>query len=242
MRILLARPALAAILFMGVTGVSAGQQQNSGHPFDGIITHREVMLFQDFTQAVQLSASQSGVSAEMADHIVQEFVQVNKLRVIPLAEWRAFLLESLYRNDIPYPVAKEFLKSLRGSAGLPVDTGFLEAVRTIDLGGKSVYPLGKSPYLVGAVSGLTAPRAIYQPLPPYPDAAKAAGVEGIVLLKCVVLEDGTVANCNFERMAGWGIDESALLTVQDKWKFEPARLNGQPVAVQANIEVSMRLY
>jgi TonB family protein len=239
MRILLAS---AAILFVGFATVSAGQQADSSRPFDSIITHHEVMLFQEFRQAVQLAASQSGISPGTADQIVQGFAQANKLRVIPVTEWRAFLLESLYSNDIPYPVAKEFLRSLRGNADLPVDTGFLEAIRTVDLGGKKVYQIGKSPYQVDLGSSLTAPRATFQPLPLYPDAAKVAGVQGIVLLKCVVLEDGTVANCTLERTAGWGIDESALLTVQDKWKFEPARLNGQPVAVWANIEVSMRLY
>lgn len=193
------------------------------------------MLFHDFEQAVQLAASQSGISPETADHMLQEFAQNNRFRVTPFAEWRAFLLESLYGNNIPYPVAKEFLKSLSDDARLPVDTGFLGAVRMVDLGDKSVYQLDKEP-------GLTPARAIFQPLPPYPYAARTARVEGVVLLKCIVLEDGTVANCKLERAAGWGIDESALLTVQNKWKFEPARLNGKPVAVQANIEVSMRLY
>ena len=38
------------------------------------------------------------------------------------------------------------------------------------------------------------------------------------------------------------IDESALLTIQDKWKFEPARFDGAPVAAQMSLEFSLRLY
>jgi len=89
---------------------------------------------------------------------------------------------------------------------------------------------------------LTPPRAIFQPLPAYTQAARAARIEGVILLKCVVLDDGTVANCKLERTAGYGLDESALLTIQNQWRFEPARRDGRPVAVEANIEVSMCLY
>jgi TonB family protein len=236
MQILLAPRTLAVILFMGFTGIlNEGQQPDESYRFDSVITNRQVMLFRDFEQAVQLAAARSGVPPKIAALILQEFAQTNKLRVTPYAELRGFLLEAFYRNNIPYPVAQEFLTSLSGNVRLPVDTGFLEVVHTVDLGNKSIYQLGKEP-------GLTPPRAIFQPLPPYTEAARVAHIEGVILLKCVVLEDGTVANCKVERTAGWGLDESALLTIQNRWKFEPARLNGKPIAVQANVEVSMRLY
>ncbi len=234
MRTLVARLALAAVLFMGFAGLSAGQQRAS-RPFDSMITQRPVMPFNEFEQALQAAASQTGVSPDIVERIVQEFAQTYNLRVTPYVEWRSFLLDSLYRDAVPYSAAKEFLHSLRSSAGLTVDTGFLEAVRTVDLGNRAIYQVDKE-------KGLTPPKAIAQPLPSYTEAARSAGVEGIVLLKCVVLEDGTVANCQLLRTAGWGMDESAFLAVQDKWRFEPARLNGKPVAVQANIEVTMRLY
>jgi len=38
-----------------------------------------------------------------------------------------------------------------------------------------------------------------------------------------------------------GLDEKAIEAVRT-WQFEPARKNGQPVAVQINVEVSFRLY
>ncbi len=235
MRILLARTALAAVMCAGLASISAGQQPGSSRPFDAVITRHEVMPYQHFEQAVLEAASQTGISAETTDHILQEFAAANRVRVVPVAEWRAFLLESLCGDNIPCGVAKSFLRSLRGKAWLPVDTGFLEAVRTVDLGDKSIYQVGQD-------AGLTPARAVSQPLPPYPNAARALGIEGFTLLKCVVLEDGSVTNCRLEHAAGFGIDESALLTVQDKWKFEPARLNGQPVALQATIEISMRLF
>jgi periplasmic protein TonB len=38
-----------------------------------------------------------------------------------------------------------------------------------------------------------------------------------------------------------GLDEKAIAAVRE-WRFQPATLNGQPVAVQINVEVSFRLY
>ena len=110
MRILLARQALSAILLLGVTGVSAGQRTGSNHYFDSIITQRPVMLFHEFEQALEAAANQCGIPANILDRIVREFAQTNTVRVIPYAEWKAFLLDSLYRNEVPYPVAAQFLR------------------------------------------------------------------------------------------------------------------------------------
>jgi protein TonB len=38
-----------------------------------------------------------------------------------------------------------------------------------------------------------------------------------------------------------GLDEKALAAVS-KWRFQPATLHGQPVAVQINVEVTFRLF
>ena len=45
----------------------------------------------------------------------------------------------------------------------------------------------------------------------------------------------------FRSSLGLGLDEKAIEAVR-LWKFEPARKNGQPVAVQINVEVDFRLY
>ena len=42
------------------------------------------------------------------------------------------------------------------------------------------------------------------------------------------------------RSLGLGLDEKAIEAV-NKWKFRPGVKNGQPVAVQATIEVNFRL-
>ena len=48
-------------------------------------------------------------------------------------------------------------------------------------------------------------------------------------------------NARIARSLGLGLDEKALEAVR-QWKFEPARKDGQPVAVLVNVEVNFRLY
>jgi TonB family protein len=99
---------------------------------------------------------------------------------------------------------------------------------------------GVGPYVVG--NGVRAPVAIFQPLPAYTEEARKARAEGIVLIQAIIRRDGTVDSFKVIRGLGYGLDESAINTSATKWRFRPGTLNGQPVDVQANIEVSFRLY
>jgi periplasmic protein TonB len=99
---------------------------------------------------------------------------------------------------------------------------------------------GVGPYVVG--NGVRPPIVIVQPLPLYTEDARKARVEGIVVISAVVRKDGTVDSFRVLRGLGYGLDESAINTIATKWRFRPGTFNGQPVDVQANIEVSFRLY
>jgi protein TonB len=93
-----------------------------------------------------------------------------------------------------------------------------------------------------AGGGVLPPRVLAQPLPQYTEQARKARVEGIVVLQAVVRKDGTVDSFRVLRGLGYGLDESAINTIATKWRFRPGTLNGQPVDVQANIEVAFKLY
>jgi len=99
---------------------------------------------------------------------------------------------------------------------------------------------GIGPYVVGG--GVKAPVAIYQPLPAYTEEARKARAEGVVLIQAVIRRDGSVDSFKVLRGLGYGLDESAINTIATKWRFKPGTLSGTPVDVQANIEVSFRLY
>jgi protein TonB len=99
--------------------------------------------------------------------------------------------------------------------------------------------IGGGAYTVGR--GVRAPRAIYDPEPEYSDEARKMKHEGTVILSIIVDAEGRARNIHVARSLGMGLDEKAIEAVK-KWKFEPGKKDGQPVAVQVNVEVNFRLY
>lgn len=174
-----------------------------------------------------------GLQCEQVDLLLEEFRKANRNRLVPFAEWRFAILDSLYRQNVPYAVARGFLSELRTVTEGAIDTGFLSQLRRIDFGDRALQKIEP---------GVEPPRAIVHPLLPFTDAAREARVQGLIRIRCVVLEDGTVANCMVLRGLGYGMDEAAVLRIQNQWRFEPATRCGKPVPVEANIEIDMRLY
>jgi TonB family protein len=99
--------------------------------------------------------------------------------------------------------------------------------------------IGGGVYRVGG--GVSAPRALYSPDPEYSEEARKAKYQGTVVLWVVVGPDGRPHDVRVQRSVGMGLDEKAIEAVRT-WRFEPARKDGQPVAVQINVEVNFRLY
>ena len=66
-------------------------------------------------------------------------------------------------------------------------------------------------------------------------AAKAADVDGRVVLSCTVGVDGRVHDIKVVHSLGYGLDESAVRAL-GKWKFKPARFNGKPIPWDVTIE------
>ncbi len=89
--------------------------------------------------------------------------------------------------------------------------------------------------------GVGEPRVIYKTDPEYSEEARKAKYQGTVVLWLVVGPDGRAHDIRVQRSLGLGLDEKALEAVK-QWKFEPAKLNGNPVAVAVNVEVDFRLY
>jgi len=98
---------------------------------------------------------------------------------------------------------------------------------------------GGGAYRVGG--GVSAPKALYAPDPEYSEEARKAKYQGTVVLWMVVGADGRAQQVRVQRSLGMGLDEKAIEAVR-QWKFEPAKLNGQAVPVQINVEVNFRLY
>jgi periplasmic protein TonB len=88
--------------------------------------------------------------------------------------------------------------------------------------------------------GVSAPKPIYDPDPDYSEEARKAHWQGTVLLWVVVGPEGKVHDVKVSRTLGLGLDEKAVEAVRT-WKFDPARKNGQAVAVEMTIEVNFHM-
>lgn len=77
------------------------------------------------------------------------------------------------------------------------------------------------------------------PVPPYPQEARAAGKTGMVILKVVILADGSVGDVTV--MRGEEPFVSAAVAAVKKWKYEPARAQGQPITVYRVIQIPFKL-
>ena len=70
------------------------------------------------------------------------------------------------------------------------------------------------------------------------DGATEEPVRGRVWIR----DDGTVEDVKIHESSGdASLDESALSTVRDRWRFVPARKNGVSVSCQALLPIRFRL-
>jgi periplasmic protein TonB len=99
--------------------------------------------------------------------------------------------------------------------------------------------IGGGLYKVGG--GVSAPNLIFGPDPEFSEEARKAKYQGTVIVRLIIGADGRVRDAHIQRSLGMGLDEKALDAVH-KWKFEPAKKDGQAVAVAVNVEVNFRLY
>ena len=91
------------------------------------------------------------------------------------------------------------------------------------------------------VAGVTQPNCIYCPNPSYSDAARAAKIQGTVILEVVVNSGGQTENVRVLRGPGSGLEQQALEAVKE-WRFKPAvDPSGTPVACRVAIAVTFKL-
>jgi TonB family protein len=89
--------------------------------------------------------------------------------------------------------------------------------------------------------GVTPPQPTYSPDPEYSEEGRRDKYMSIVRIAGTVDPQGSFTDLCVTQAGGAGLDEKAMEAVKT-WKFEPATLQGEPVAVRVNVEVSFRLY
>jgi protein TonB len=76
--------------------------------------------------------------------------------------------------------------------------------------------------------------------PPYPPAARAANIEGVVVLVLTIDEEGHVVEAQVVKEPGYGLGESAAKAAR-QWLYEPATVDGKPVRSKLTQVVRFRL-
>ena len=94
------------------------------------------------------------------------------------------------------------------------------------------------PEVVGPMrlpSSLVAGLALYKAAPAYPAIARAAGVQGTVVLQAMISEEGTIENLRV--VSGPVMLQQAALDAVKTWRYRPYLLNSMPVEVETTVNV-----
>ena len=111
--------------------------------------------------------------------------------------------------------------------------GFL----TPDIGAGGPGGGSAAPLPVGG--NIRAPIKLHDLTPVYPELARRARVQGMVIIRCVIDTDGRVAEAEILRSVPL-LDAAALEAVR-QWSYRPTLLNGSPVAVVMTVTVQFTL-
>lgn len=85
-----------------------------------------------------------------------------------------------------------------------------------------------------------APRLLSRVVPVYPSSARRIGLEGDVVVDAVIDPAGNVKTA--KAISGPTLLRAAALDAVRQWKYEPSRLDDQPVSVQMSVTVQFRLH
>lgn len=142
-------------------------------------------------------------------------------------------------DALPKPSADTGGEGVEGGVegGVPggVMGGVLGGVPGGVLGG---VPGAEEPMRVGGE--VKEPIEVSRVKPQYPEAARKARMQGVVILEAIITKDGSVSDVRILRGINPLLDNAAMRAVQ-QWKYKPATFNGRPVPVYLTVTVTFTL-
>jgi protein TonB len=87
--------------------------------------------------------------------------------------------------------------------------------------------------------GVQSAKLLFGPKPAYPQLAKAARVQGTVMIQALIATDGRVRS--LQVISGPALLVAGALDAVRQWRYQPTLLNGQPVEVATEIAVRFML-
>jgi TonB family protein len=136
-------------------------------------------------------------------------------------------LRTTWSGDAQFPVTEALQQLLkqpavsyeRSPSGIPAEPGILQP----------------------RVGGASLPVCVFCPSPDYTDLARTAKYRGTVELSLIVTKDGVVNSVLVLKGAPFSLTQKAIDAVQ-KWKFKPAKFQGQSVPVRVPVDIEFQLY
>ena len=98
-------------------------------------------------------------------------------------------------------------------------------------------PPGPSIGPIQITGNVKAPERLFSPDPIYPEEARLAHVQGVVILQTIIDTLGRVTDIRVLKGLPSGLSEAAVDAVS-KWRFNPATLDGKPVAVYYMVTIT----
>ncbi|MBI4483950.1 MAG: energy transducer TonB [Acidobacteria bacterium] len=92
-----------------------------------------------------------------------------------------------------------------------------------------------------AADGINPPRVLEKTVPRYPQEALEKKIEGVVELQGLITREGDFVQIKVKKGLGHGLDQRAVETVRNSWKFLPATRNGEVREAQTTIAVEFKL-
>jgi periplasmic protein TonB len=89
------------------------------------------------------------------------------------------------------------------------------------------------------VSRMMEGNLIHKVQPDYPPVARAARIQGPVVLRAIIGKDGGIANLRV--LSGHPVLVKAAMDAVSQWRYRPYSLNGEPVEVETQITVNFVL-
>jgi periplasmic protein TonB len=100
-------------------------------------------------------------------------------------------------------------------------------------------PKVAAPQRVRVSSGVSQGLLIKKVTPNYPPLARQARIQGKVLLQAEISKEGTIQN--LQLISGHAMLAPAAIEAVKQWRYKPYLLNGEPVAVETQVEVNFSL-
>jgi periplasmic protein TonB len=140
-------------------------------------------------------------------------------------------------NEAAIPQSMMGVQGVDGlSSGIP---GWIGTIIDGVGAGRPAVVKPRSPISLNVSSGVMAGNLLAKTLPQYPAIAKAAQIQGVVVLQATISKSGSIQNLRV--VSGPPMLQRAAMDAVRSWRYKPYLLNGEPVEVETTINVVFNL-